>query len=144
MPKKDLYLAIKTAIKGKLPLAFIDLQKGQFLKPTEDIPVPLPAVLIEISDVRWKEYSTKAQEGEGQIKIDLYLANAQNTFDESEAEDDTLNMLDANNDVFTSVNGLNGIGFSYIERINEGKPKYDKEYVCFETIFKVKLIENYK
>ena len=143
MLKKDLYLAIKNAIKVKIPSAFIDLQKGQFLKPTEDIPVPLPAALIEITDINWKEYSSKAQEGNGQFKIDLYLPIVQNTFDESEAEDDTLNMLDANNDVFTSVNGLNGTGFSYIERISEGKPKYDKEYVCFETIFKVKLIENY-
>lgn len=143
MSKKSLYLAVKEALKIKLPDLFIDLQKGQFLKPSENLPVPLPAALVEIYVQKWDEHSKKAQKGEGTIRIELYLDNRQNTFDESELETETIEMLDASSDVFKAVNGLTGDKFEYIERTAEQKPKYDKDYVCFAIEFKFSIIENY-
>lgn len=144
MPKKELYLAIKTAIKGKLPLAFIDLQKGQFLKEKENLPVPLPAALIEISSVNWVEFSTKAQKGQGKFEVEFYIPNVENTFDDSESETESLDFLALWDSIFLGVNGIKGDKFNYVERTGDRKVLYTEKYICMTIEFKVNLIQNYK
>lgn len=143
MSKKSIYLAIKEALKAKLPYLFIDLQKGQFLKPSENLPVPLPAALIEFQNIPWVEHSKIAQKGDSSFKVDLYLGCEQETFDEAEAENESLNMLDDANDVFKALNGITGVGFEYVERKAEEKPKYGKGYVQFTLEFRINIIEEY-
>ncbi len=143
MSKKSTYLAIKEALKVKLPLLFIDLQKGQFLKPSESLPIPLPAALVEFQNIPWKEHSKTAQKGDASFSIDLYIASEQNTFDESEAEEESLEMLNANEGIYKALNGLTGEGFDYVERKQEAKPKYGDGYVQFTTEFMINIIEKY-
>ncbi|MCX6232624.1 MAG: hypothetical protein NTZ33_13895 [Bacteroidetes bacterium] len=143
MYNTDVYQAVKAALKLKLPLLFIDLQKGQFLKPEKDLPVPLPAALIEIGDINWQEFSKKSQKGNGIINVALYLNNEQNTFDGAEAETESLEMLNQHNDIFKAVNGIEGDNFEYVERVKSAKPKYGVGYICFESEFKITVIDNY-
>lgn len=143
MSKKSIYLAIKEALKVKLPDLFIDLQKGQFLKPSENLPVPLPAVLVEFNNIPWTEHSRISQKGDATFTVHLYQEALQSTFDESEAESDTLDMLNANSEVFKTINGLQGDDFSYVERKSEGKPQYGDGWVKFSTDFKINIIEEY-
>ena len=143
MSKKSIYLAVKGALKVELPLLFIDLQKGQFFKPSENLPIPIPAALIEFQNIPWTEHSKIAQKGDSSFKIYLYLGTEQETFDEAEAENESLEMLDATNDIFKALNGLAGTGFEYVERKAEEKPKYGKGYVQFTTEFRINIIEEY-
>jgi hypothetical protein len=141
--KSTLYKAIRDRLKDKLPQLWIDLQKGQFKKASEDYPVPLPAALIEFGRISWSEFSKTAQKGNASVIVHLYLANRTDTFEGSEMEEESLTILDDQDAIYDNLQGLSGDGFDPLERKSELPQSLGQGWICFATEFTTTLYSSY-
>lgn len=116
-------------------LAFRDLQKGQFLQPRENYPIPLPAMLVEIQGFRFSNLGEQAQKGEGTVSIYLYLPLVTDSFEDAEQEEETIALLDQMDAVYQAFEGLSIEGMTPLNRINESKPQYAPDMVMFRVDF---------
>lgn len=71
-PRKELFIAIKHALKAVEGLELIDLQRGQFDDPESNYPEIWTAVLIQIMPIRYTTMTQHVQEGECEFHIDFY------------------------------------------------------------------------
>lgn len=141
--KKALYCAVRDKLKADLTwLKFIDLDKKQVDKPTENLPFPIPAVLIKLSSVDWENLSNGYQSGEVLITIGLYLDNSGESFDGAESETNTLiDLLDKPDEVFNSLQGFDAVNIQHLVRIEETELRYTKRYAHTDIVFKTRIVE---
>lgn len=123
------------AIQGMPYLKFRDLQKGQMQNPTQNYPIPLPALLIEIGDIRFSNLSEHNQKGDGIISLCLYLDLVTDSFDTAEQENETIELLDRMDDVFQTFEGFSIPGLTPLVRQTEYKPQYGKRFILFRVDF---------
>lgn len=71
-PRKELFIAIKEALKAVEGLELIDLQRGQFDHPEGNYPEIWTAALIQIMPIRYTTMTEHIQEGECEFHIDFY------------------------------------------------------------------------
>lgn len=137
MLRSKVYLQIKERLQEKLPeLQFIDLQKGQFVKPQQNYPIPLPACLIEFKPVTWSNAESGTQLGKTLISVYLYLDLVTDSFDNAEQEQETIELLDQQDSIFETLQGLDSEDFAPLNCINEEPAKYDVQRgMYFRTDF---------
>lgn len=135
MKRSDIYKAIRNKAADLTYLKSKDLQKGQFQKEKETYPLPLPALLVEFSDFRFKSQLEHTQIGEGIISLFLYLNLVTDSFKGAEREDDTIQILDRFDDLFQTFEGLSIPGLTPLVRITEFKPQYGNRYIMFRIDF---------
>jgi hypothetical protein len=136
MTLKDIYLRIKKKAEKKMPhLRYIDLQKKQFERSTENYPMPGPALLIEFSGAEFSNLGKQAQIGESTVSIYFYEPLVTDTFNDAESERETLELLDAKDKVFQTFNGLKVKNSSQLIRKSESDFVFESDYVWFKTTF---------
>jgi hypothetical protein len=142
MKKSDLYKSIRDIAKaGITDLEFVDLQKGQFKRIKENQPVPLPALLIEFRGGSFSEMARNSQMGDVTIAIYFYLDLVTDSFDGAESEEETIELLDRQDDVYRVFQGQSCELFSKLIRTNEEPPQYGERYIMFRTDFSTNVKE---
>lgn len=135
MKRSDIYKAIRNKASELTYLKSKDLQKGQFQKEKDTYPLPLPALLVEFSDFRFKSQLEHTQIGEGIVSLFLYLNLVTDSFKGAEREDETIEILDRFDDLFQTFEGLSIPGLSPLVRVTEFKPQYGNRYIMFRVDF---------
>ena len=135
--RSEIYKAIRDRLKEQLPaLQFIDLQKGQFVQPAQNYPVPLPAALVNITPANWSNMEAGRQMGETTVSVSLYCDLVTDSFDGAEQEAETVAMLDMQDAVFDALEGFDGENFNPLNRTDEQAPQYGTRCVCYTINFK--------
>ncbi len=124
-------------------LAYIDLQKGQLknAKQGQQIPVPLPALLIEFGGAQFSELERCGQMGTLTVSVYQYLEHVTDSFDGAEMENETIELLDKQDDVYNTFQGLSCDMFSKMVRTSESTPEYGTRYICLRTDFTTNIKE---
>ncbi|NDW10457.1 hypothetical protein [Dysgonomonas sp. 520] len=136
MKRSKIYKPLRDqAIKGMPYLKFRDLQKKQMHNPRQNYPIPLPALFIEISDIRFSDLLEHHQKGEATIGIYLYMDIVTDSFDGAELENETIELLDHMDDVFQTFEGFCVPGMTPLVRQTEYKPQYGERYIIFRVDF---------
>jgi hypothetical protein len=120
-------------------LKFIDLQKGQMEKKEQNYPMPLPACLVEFKQVNWSN-TTGGQLGDSTISVYLYVDLVTDSFNNSELENETIDLLDNLDKVYESLQDFSGDSFGPLNRTDDAIQEYGKRYVCYRTDFRTTLL----
>lgn len=140
MKRSKIYKPLKDqAIVGMPYLVFRDLQKGQMARAKDNYPIPLPALLIDIGDVRFSNLSEHQQKGDCVISIYLYMDLVTDSFDSAEMENETIELLDHMDDVFQTFEGLAIPGLTPLVRQTEYKPQYGTRFIMYRVDFTTTL-----
>ena len=137
MKRSDIYKELRNHAALKLPdLRFIDLQKGQFQQQAQNYPIPLPALLIEIGDFRFSNLLEHQQKGDGMISVYLYLDLVSDSFAGAESENQTIEILDRQDELFETFAGAVVSPLAtLLVRQTEYKPQYGNRYIMLRTDF---------
>lgn len=136
MKRSQIYKPLRDrAIIGMPYLQFRDLQKGQMSKHRENYPIPLPALFIEIGDIRFSNLLEHQQKGDGTISIYLYMDLVTDSFDTAELENETIELLDYMDDVFQTFEGFAIPGLTPLNRQTEYKPQYGTRFIAYRVDF---------
>lgn len=142
MSRSKVYKDIKDRLLEQLPeLEYVDLQKGQFGNKAQEYPIPLPAILIEFRPVTWSE-STGGQLGDATISLYYYLDLVTDSFNNSEAENETIEILDNLDAMYDIMNGFAGDDFNPLNRLTDAIVEYKDKYVCYRTDFQTTLFQD--
>lgn len=140
MKRSKIYKPLRDqAIKGMPYLQFRDLQMGQMNKPRENYPIPLPALFVEIGDVRFSNLLEHQQKGDLTISIYLYMDLVTDSFDSAELENETIELLDHMDDVFQTFEGFAVPGLTPLVRQTEYRPQYGIRFIMFRVDFTTTL-----
>lgn len=140
MKRSKIYKPLRDqAIVGMPYLQFRDLQKGQMNKPRENYPIPLPALFIEIGDVRFSNLLEHQQKGDVMISMYLYMDMVTDSFDTAELENETIELLDHMDDVFQTFEGFAVPGLTPLVRQTEYRPQYGTRFIMFRIDFTTTL-----
>lgn len=135
MKRYTIYKALRDKTAELDYVKSIDLQKGQMVRSTQNYPFPLPALLVEISDILFSNLSEQHQQGDGIISIYLYLPLITDTLNGAEMEEETLQILNRFDDIYQTFEGFQIADNVPLNRIREYKPKYGKRYIEFQVDF---------
>ncbi len=139
--RSEVYKGIKNRLKSELSEThFIDLQKGQIERAPQNYPIPLPACLIELKPVSWSN-TIGEQIGDAIISLYLYIDLVTDSFDGAEAENETIEILDIQDDLYEIMQGYSSQYFNPLNRVSEAPPVYGLRYVCYRVDFKTTLFE---
>lgn len=138
--RSEVYKNIRDRLLEQLPmLQFVDLQKGQFVQPAQNYPIPLPAALVNITPTSWSNMEAGHQMGETTVSVSLYYDLVTDSFDGAEQEAETIAILDMQDAVFQALEGLAGEDFNPLNRTSEQPAQYGTRYVCYTTNFKTTI-----
>lgn len=146
MLRSSVYKVIRDRAKCELPwLRVVDLQKGQFShKQDNDYPLPRPALLIEIIPGKWENAEAGTQIAtEAIISLTIYTDALTDTFNGSENEDETLELLDNQDVIFQKFEGFcdeNRDLFSPLNRVSE-KTSYATQMIITKVDFTTELYD---
>ena len=142
MIRSKVYKSIRDRLKEKMQaLVYVDLQKGQLSKKQQNYPVPLPACLVELNSANWTN-TTGGQLGEPKISLYLYLDLVTDSFDGSELENETIEILDAQDELYEIMQGFSGEDFSPLSRTSDMIYEYGERYVCYRMDFQTTLFHD--
>jgi hypothetical protein len=136
MKLKDIYLRIKKTAEKEMPyLQYIDLQKKQFEKATENYPIPIPALLVEFKGADFSNIGKQGQIGDSSVNIYFYKNLVTDTFNDAELESETLELLDVKDKLFQVFQGLKIASTSRLIRKSESDFVFENDYVYFWATF---------
>ncbi len=142
MQRSFLYTAIKNKAKESLPwVNYIDLQKGQFRRQENNYPIPLPALLIEFTNVNYANTLQGKQTGDVTINIELYLPCVTDSFDNAELEDETIQLLDKWDEVYNVLHGFNCGQITKLTRTREQAADYGNGYICLRSELVASIVD---
>jgi hypothetical protein len=136
--RSEIYKDIKEALSEIQELEYIDLQKGQMARSTQNYPLPLPAALVEFKPVAWSNTGDQ-QLGELVISVYLYVDLVTDSFVGSEAETETFELLDMQDTIAEKIQNLSGDYFSPLQRVADAIHEYGIRYMCFRVDFKTEI-----
>ncbi len=136
--RSEIYKTIKKALKLMPSLNFIDVQKGQMNRSTENYPLPLPAALVEFKPCTWSN-TGDAQIGDLLISVYLYVDLVTDSFDSSESEHETDELLDLQDLIFETLQGLDSEYFCSLNRVSDQIVEYRNRFVCYRVDFKTEI-----
>ena len=140
--KKDLYVALRTALSSSTQIRWVDWQKGQFSAGAQSTTLPLPAVLIDFKTFEWVDGVMGQQEGNLRLYVDVYMpyyeplsieavsdikgiSTTLNTNAETQAQ--TLALLDTLDEVFHRLQGFQYEGLQGLSRVKEERILWSDE-----------------
>ena len=116
--KKKLYLDVSTELMDIEGVQWVDWQKGQFRSKTLRTNLPLAAVLVDISKIRWKKGILGQREGLLALNIEVYGSCAGESQAHSPTKTEALAFLDLLTRITQHVQdfSMEGLqGFSCVE-----------------------------
>ena len=112
------------------------MQKGQFLNPKQNYPVPLPALLIETGDFRYSDAGELSQKGAGMISLYLYKSNVADTFLGAERGNESIDLLDSFDAIYQDFEAVSIPGITPLNRLVEHRPQYGPGWIMFRVDFR--------
>ena len=146
MKLKDIYLRIEETALEKMPrLQYVDLQKKQFERDTENYPIPMPTLLVEFGDATFTGLAKHRQIGLSSVSIYFYQKIVTDTFDNAELRKETITLLDSKDDIFQYFEGLKVDDTTQLVRQAESDFVFEGDHAWFKVTFSFaqyeKLIE---
>ena len=136
--RKEIYNTISAKLKELKIFDWIDLYKGQLTNKNDSYPTGFPAAFISIGRIKWDDMTMGIKEGNGLIKIYLFFNKGGDTFVDAKDKDDSLLILDTQDNVIEELEGIENNCFTPLsqtdeEDVTEGyqRPAY---IITFETI----------
>lgn len=123
-----------------LHLTYIDLQKGQMNKKDQNYPIPLPSCLIEFKPITWSN-TGGGQLGSLIVSFYQYYDLVSDTFNGSETEQESLSILDYQDDLYNALEGFATDTLNPLQRVFDAKPEYRDRYIVLQTDFQSTLIQ---
>lgn len=140
MKRSDIYKALRDQAKANFPdLQYIDLEKGQMQRRSDNYPIPLPALLIRIGAINWTSANEGLRVGIVTISLTLHEDLVTDTFDGAEMENETLLLLDKQDELFQAFEGYAVGDFSPLTRVTDQEPKVVMRSISFTTDFKTSI-----
>ncbi len=135
--RKELYNALASKLE-QVGIKTVDLYKGQLSGANEDYPTNFPAGYISISNIKWEDMTMGAKEGNAFVKIYLFFNKGGDTFIGAADKEETLKILDTQEDVIEEIEGIEGNLFTPLSQTDEDdqterykRPTY---IITFETL----------
>ena len=143
--KKELYIALRAALRSSTRIRWIDWQKGQFSRGAQSTSLPLPAVLLDLKTFDWIDGVMGQQEGSLRLYVDVYMPyyeplaeeesserNAQsdsNAADhtETERQAETLELLNTLDEIYGRLQGFQHEGLQRLSRSKEERLLWSDE-----------------
>lgn len=97
---------------------FIDLFNDQFSLITNELVLPIPAILIEIGFVDWKTMSQKTQKGDAVVKIHIGQQTLADSYWNSDNKQTALKVLQYLKVVHNALQDLSGDNFNKLDRVS--------------------------
>ena len=69
----------------------------------------------------------------------MYIDHVTDSYNESEHENKTIELLDKLDNMYETLRGYSGKGFNPLRRISDAVVEYKDRYVCFRTDFSTTL-----
>ena len=118
-PRKELFIAIKTALAAIPELELVDLYRKQF---QSDFPNEWPAALIRIGAVRWTTMTEQKQEGSCDVEVILYCKDGWMDQHQDTADPDHgLIEIDLIDSIAESLQFLSGDQFKPLQQTTDGE-----------------------
>ncbi|MCL2290832.1 MAG: hypothetical protein FWC34_09070 [Bacteroidetes bacterium] len=145
MKLKDIYLLVEETAQAKMPhLQYIDLQKKQFERDTENYPIPVPALLVEFGGASFSNLAKHRQIGDSTVSIYFYQELVTDTFNKAELRDETIELLDSKEEIFQHFEGLKVDDTTQLVRQSESDFTFEKNNVWFKVTFSFAQYEKKK
>lgn len=108
-PRKELYIAVKSALKSVSKLEMIALNRNQF---AEDFPELWTAALIDIANIDWEMMTNNGAEGNTLLEVTLYCKDGfSDQFEGSKDDEDGFTEIDLLDDITETLSFLKGTQF---------------------------------
>jgi hypothetical protein len=145
--RSNVYKAVRDRLISEIPaLKTVDLQRGQ-IYPGKDnkftYPFPMPVSLISLSKTVWTDLGGAMQRGVINIAVDYYVERVTDSFSGSESEEDTINLIDAPDDIFRALYNykIDGL-FEKLIRISEEEIKRNDRLTGYRILFQTYVYES--
>jgi hypothetical protein len=134
MKLKELYLLIEQqALNNLSDVQYIDLQKRQIERATENYPIPFPALLVEFGAADHSNLSRHRQIGSSDVSITFYMDLVTDTHDDAQLRDETIQLLDLPDRLFQTFEGLKVSDTTMLIRKSDTGWRFEGNY-CWITV----------
>lgn len=111
--KKQIYLAIQDHLVQTIPsLKWIDKNMGQLASLDQQLPIPMPGILISFGSTQWLTISAGLKQGQAIITFIILFENYADSFTGSVNQDLALSYFDFTEEVATALEGFSGSNFT--------------------------------
>jgi hypothetical protein len=142
-PHRALYEAIRDRLLTEVSwIKWTDLQKGQFKQIKENYPLPLPCVLVEIQPTKWEALQSNRQNGPTTVSLYLHLDHSADSLSGTEAEDESIELLDHMDEIFQKLTGISSNYFQRLTRIEDRIVGYGDRMVIYRIDFQTMLYDH--
>lgn len=128
----DIYRDVAKELREAIGAKWADLDRGQLSRPAQDYPMPLPAVLIGVSDVQWRT-ATGCQVGEAVVEIAVVADCGSDTHAGGEGETEALRLLEMQDKVYRALDGKSGASYVSMVRESTSKPEWRGKMVVMRS-----------
>lgn len=111
--KKQIFLALQDHLVASIPsLQWIDKNMGQIATMDQQLPIPMPGILIGFGSTQWLTISAGLKQGQAIISIITLYENYADSFTGSVNQDIALSYFDFTELVTTALEGFSGPNFT--------------------------------
>lgn len=140
MKRSDILKAIKDRVSERLPLVqYTDIDKGQFKRVTEEYPVPMPAILVQMKQAPMQSVSQGSQIGSMIVTLSLYQDLVTDSYYGCEAETETDAILDGVDELWKAMDMLNIELWGNMVRTSELEPIYGLRYIAQRIEYRIAI-----
>lgn len=138
MKRSELLKAIKDRVSESLPwVAYTDMDKGQFKRATEEYPVPMPALLVQMKQSPMQSVSAGSQIGSMIVTLSLYMDLVTDSYEGCEAEDETDTILDRADELWKAMDMLRAGMWGNMVRTSELEPLFGLRYMALRSEYRI-------
>jgi hypothetical protein len=139
MKKSELIQQLVLIAQQVEGIVYCDLQKMQIKRAAQDYPMPMPAVLFDITNVSFTNTAQKHQLGSLKITISAYFDLVTDSFDGAEMSAETLQLLDKSDELFEAFHGSLIPGYGNMKRLQDLPSEYGFRYICFKSSYSLSV-----
>lgn len=130
----SIYRAVSAYAGAQMPwLAYIDLQKGQFRRPAQAYPIPMPALLVEFRSLSYGHLVQGKQLVSMQIRLSLYLQLLTDTHQGALMQEESLMMLSRIEELKQHFDGLVIHRSCMLLNQADLQPEFGMDYLAYHS-----------
>lgn len=143
---ESIYLELMNRLEAIEGIVHVDLYSGQYEKEAdgEEIPFPVPAVLIEFTSFPFEELGQKAQEAETDIRFHIasdITVNEVSNSTPTQVRSNALAHLKLIDAVHNSLSGFSGESFSSLSRTQVDTDAAPTSYYIHVVSYKTRVTD---
>lgn len=140
MKRSDILKAIKDRVSERLPwVEYTDMDKGQLKRATEEYPVPMPALLVQMKQTPMQSVGGGSQIGSMIITLSLCMDLVTDSYDGCESETETDTILDRTDELWKAMDMLHAGTWGNMVRTSELEPIYGLRYIAQRIEYRIAI-----